>query len=48
MLHATCTQGNQNDSQLLVVKNQIDNLTPGPFFDHNLCFNTQMNHANPF
>jgi len=48
MLHATCTQGNQNNSQLLMVKNQIDNLTPGPFFGHNLCFNTRMSHANPF
>jgi len=37
MLHATCTQGNQVDSWLLVVGNQIVNLTPGPSFGHNLC-----------
>jgi len=28
-----------NDSGLLVVRSQIDNLTFGPFFGHNLCFN---------
>jgi len=38
MLHATCTQGNQVDSWLLVVGSQIGNLTPGPSFGHNLCF----------
>jgi hypothetical protein len=31
-------QVNQGDSQLLVVDSQIDNLTPGPSFGHNLCF----------
>jgi len=31
MSHITCTQGNQVDSQLLVVGNQL-------FFCHNLCF----------
>jgi len=38
MLHATCTQGNQVDSWLLVVGSQIANLTPGPSFGHNWCF----------
>jgi len=38
MSHATCTQGNRGDYQLLVVGNQIVNLTPDPFFGHNLCF----------
>jgi hypothetical protein len=38
MLQTTCTQGNQGNSQLLVVRSQIANLTPGPSFDHNLCF----------
>ncbi len=38
MSHATCTQGNQGDSWLLVVGSQIANLTPGPSFGHNLCF----------
>ncbi len=32
------TQVNQRDSGLLVVKNQIGNLTLGPSFGHNLCF----------
>jgi hypothetical protein len=26
------------DSWLLMGDNQIDTLTPNPFFDHNLCF----------
>ncbi len=38
MLHATCTQGNQVDSWLLLVRNQTANLTPDPSFGHNLCF----------
>ncbi len=38
MWHATYTQGNWDDSWLLVVGSQIDNLTTGPSFDHNLCF----------
>jgi hypothetical protein len=38
MWHATYTQGNRGDSQLLVVEGQIANLTPNPFFGHNLCF----------
>ncbi len=37
MSHATCTRGNQDDSWLLMVGNQIVNLTPGPSFGHNLC-----------
>jgi len=31
MWHATCTQGNQGDSWLLMVGNQIGNLSPDPF-----------------
>jgi len=38
MLHTTYTQGNQVDSQLLMVRSQTTNLTPGPSFDHNVCF----------
>jgi hypothetical protein len=38
MWHATCTHGNWVDSWLLVVGSQTANLTPGPSFDHNLCF----------
>jgi hypothetical protein len=48
MWHATFTQGNQGNSQLLMVENQIGNLTPGLSFGHNLCFTTQMSHANSF
>ncbi len=39
MLHDTFTQINQGDSWLLVVRSQIGNLTSGPSFGHNLCFN---------
>ncbi len=38
MWNATCTQGNQGDSRLLVLESQIANLTPSPSFAHNLCF----------
>jgi hypothetical protein len=38
MSHTTCTKGNQGDSWLLVVGNQIANLTPDPSFGHNLHF----------
>jgi hypothetical protein len=38
MSHATCTQGNQVDSRLLVVRIQIANLTLDLSFGHNLCF----------
>jgi hypothetical protein len=38
MSHTTYTQGNQIDSQLLVVGSQTANLTPGLSFGHNLCF----------
>ncbi len=36
--HFICTHRNQLDSQLLVVGSQIVSLTPGPSFDHNLCY----------
>jgi hypothetical protein len=39
MWHAIYTQGSQGNSQILVVESQIDNLTSGPSFGHNLCFN---------
>ncbi len=38
MWHSTCTKGNRGDSWLLMVGNQIGNLTPNPSFGHNLCF----------
>jgi hypothetical protein len=36
--HATCTQVNQVDSQLLMVRSQTANLTSNLSFGHNLCF----------
>jgi hypothetical protein len=36
MLHVTCTQRNRGDSWLLMVGNQIANLTLSLFFGHNL------------
>jgi hypothetical protein len=47
MWHVTCTQGNQGDSPLLVVGSQIDNLTPGPSFGHNLCCNYPNGSCKP-
>jgi hypothetical protein len=38
MSHAPYMQGNWVDSWLLMVGNQIVNLTPNPSFGHNLCF----------
>jgi hypothetical protein len=38
MLHTTWMQENHGDSWLLVVGNQITNLTPNLSFGHNLCF----------
>ncbi len=38
MRHATCTQVNQGDSQLSVIRSQIGSLTPSLSFGHNLCF----------
>jgi hypothetical protein len=38
VLHFTYTHRNWVDSRLLVVGSQIASLTPGPFFDHNLCY----------
>jgi hypothetical protein len=35
--HATFTWGNWGDSKLLMVGNQIGDLTPDPSFGHNLC-----------
>jgi hypothetical protein len=47
MLHATYTQVSQSNSQLLMVKSQIGNLTPEPSFDHNLCFNHSNGSCKP-
>jgi hypothetical protein len=47
MLHATCTQGNRGDYQLLVVGNQITNLTPDLSFGHNFCFRCSNGSCKP-
>jgi hypothetical protein len=47
MWHATCTQGNQGDSWLLVVGSQISNLTLGFSFGHNLCFKCSNGSCKP-
>ncbi len=47
MWNATCTQGNLVDSQLLVVRNQIADLTPSSSFDHNLCFRCPNESCKP-
>jgi hypothetical protein len=36
--HFTCTHRDQVNSWLLMVGSQTANLTPSPFFDHNLCY----------
>jgi hypothetical protein len=45
MVHLT--QGNRDDSRLLVVKSQIVNLTFGPSFGHNLCFECPNGSCEP-
>ncbi len=47
MSHVTCTQGNRGNSRLLMVKNQIVNLTPSPSFDHNLCLRCRNGSCKP-
>ncbi len=37
MLHTTYMRRNWGDSQILIIGNQIANLTPIPSFGHNLC-----------
>jgi hypothetical protein len=48
MWHATCTQVNQGDSQLLVVENQIRSLTPDLLLAITCVLSTQMGHTSPF
>ncbi len=45
--HATYTQGNYGDSQLLMVESQIDNLIFYLFFGHNLCFECPNGSCEP-
>jgi len=47
MWHTTYTQGNQDDSWLLVVGSQIGNLTFGLFSGHNLCFKSSNGSCEP-
>jgi len=47
MLHATYTQRNRVNSQLLVVGSQTANLTPSPSFGHNLCFRCPNGSCEP-
>jgi hypothetical protein len=47
MWHATCTQGNQGDSQLFVVGSQTANLIPDPSFGQNLCFEDPNGSCEP-
>ncbi len=47
MLHTTYAQRNQGDSQLLVGRNQIADLIPGPSFNYNLCFSCPNGSCEP-
>jgi hypothetical protein len=47
MQHATFTQVNQGDLQLLVIGSQIGRLTPDPSFGHNLCFKYRNGSCEP-
>jgi hypothetical protein len=47
MSHATYTQGNQGGYWLLMVGNQIDNLTLNLSFGHNVCFKCPNGSCKP-
>jgi len=47
MSHTTYTQGKWGDSWLLVIANQIVNLTLDPSFDYNLCFRCPNGSCEP-
>jgi hypothetical protein len=47
MSHVVCGQVNRVDSRLFLVGSQIDNLTPGPSFGHNLCFRCPNEQCEP-
>ncbi len=47
MSHATCTQGNRVDSQILMVESQIVNSTPDLSFGHNLCVRCPNGSCDP-
>jgi hypothetical protein len=48
MSHATCTRGNRDDYWLLMVRNQIANLTLDLLLAITCVSNVQMGHASPF
>ncbi len=47
MWHATCTQGNQGNSRLLMVGSQIGNWTLGLSFGHNSCLKNLNGSCEP-
>jgi hypothetical protein len=47
MWDITCTQRNQGDYWLLVIRSQIANLIPNLFFCHNLCFKYSNGSCKP-
>jgi hypothetical protein len=47
MWHATCMHVFQGESKLLMVKGQIDTLTPSPSLSHNLCFKYSNGSCKP-
>ncbi len=47
MSHATCTEVNRVDSQLLMVESQTASLTPDLSFGHNLCFRCPNGSCEP-
>jgi hypothetical protein len=47
MSHFTCKWRNQANSWLLMVGNQIGDLTPSPSFGHNLCFKCPNGSCKP-
>ncbi len=47
MCRVVYSQVNRVDSRLFLVGNQTGNLTPGPSFDHNLCFRCSNEQCEP-
>jgi hypothetical protein len=47
MSYALYNQVNWVNSRLFVIRSQIDSLTPGPSFGHNLCFKCPNEKCEP-
>jgi hypothetical protein len=47
MSHVVCTQMNQVDSRLFLIRSQIGSLTPDLSFGHNLCFRCPNEQCEP-